>query len=179
PPVAAFTFSTIDRVANFADQSTGVVTSWAWDFGDGDSAGSPNVSHIYASAGTFTVCLTVANAGGASAPFCQDVSVTEVPSTNIASGTGIDLDGDGLDDLLTDFSGCGGIHQFILQNGSQRAVVNTFYPDVVLNDAQTASYDALPFCHPAADPDSTMLIITSNNRFVKAWTPENDTSGVR
>jgi len=179
PPTAAFTFSTLDLIADFTDQSTGVVTSWDWDFGDGDSASSPNVTHVYAGAGTFTVCLTVANAGGASAPSCQDVTVAEVPSSNIVSGAGIDLDGDGLDDLLTELTGCGGIHQFAVQNGSQRAAISKFYPDVVLNDAQTASYDSMSFCHPAVDPDNTILVITSNNRFVKAWTPENDTSGVR
>jgi len=92
---------------------------------------------------------------------------------------GIDLDGDKLDDLLTDPNNCGGAQQFIVQNGSQRSFTNTFYPDVVLADAQTTGYDTLPFCHPSADPDTTMLIITSNNRFVKAWTPENDASGVR
>ncbi len=179
PPIAAFTFSTIDLIADFADQSTGVVTSWDWDFGDGGSASSPNVTHNYASANTYAVCLTVANAGGASAPSCQDVTVTEVPSSSIASGAGIDMDGDGVDDLLTELTACGGIHQFTVQNGSQRAAINTFYPDVVLADAQTASYDTLPFCHPAADPDTTILVITSNNRFVKAWTPENDGAGVR
>lgn len=179
PPTAAFTFSTIDLIADFTDQSTGVVTSWAWDFGDGGMAGSPNVRHIYASANTYTVCLTVSNAGGSSAPACQDVTVAEVPSSNIASGAGIDLDGDSLDDLLTELAGCGGIHGFQVQNGSQRAAINKFFPDVVLSDAQTASYDTLPFCQPAADPDNTILVITSNNRFVKAWTPENDASGVR
>ena len=179
PPTADFTFSTIDLIADFTDQSTGVVTSWAWDFGDGCTAGSPNVSRIYASADTYTVCLVVSNAGGSSAPACQDVTVAEVPSSNIASGAGIDLDGDSLDDLLTELAGCGGIHGFQVQNGSQRAAINKFYPDVVLSDAQTSSYDTLPFCQPAADPDNTILVITSNNRFVKAWTPENDASGVR
>jgi len=179
PPVADFSFSSFDLVAEFNDQSTGVVTSWLWDFGDGDSATSPDVSHVYANAGTFTVCLTVANAGGASAPSCEDVTVAEVPSTTIASGAGIDLDGDSLEDLLTELSGLGLSHQFILQNGSQRSSVNKFYPDVVLADAQAAAYDLQTFGHPAADPDTTMLIITSNNRFVKAWTPGNDASGVR
>ena len=179
PPTADFTFSTIDLIADFTDQSTGVVTSWAWDFGDGGTAGSPNVSRIYASADTYTVCLVVSNAGGSSAPACQDVTVAEVPSSNITSGAGIDLDGDSLDDLLTELAGCGGIHGFQVQNGSQRAAINKFYPDVVLSDAQTSSYDTVPFCQPAADPDNTILVITSNNRFVKAWTPENDASGVR
>ncbi|MEM7053075.1 MAG: PKD domain-containing protein [Pseudomonadota bacterium] len=179
PPTAAFTFSSIDLIADFTDQSTGVVTSWSWDFDDGNTAGSPDVTNIYASADTYTVCLVVSNAGGDSAPACQDVTVAEVPSTDIASGTGIDLDGDSLDDLLTELSGCGGIHRFVVQNGSQRSAINTFYPDVVLNDAQTASYDTLPFCHPVADPDSTILVISSDNRFFKAWTPENDGSGVR
>jgi len=179
PPTADFTLTTFDLIADFTDQSTGVVTSWSWDFGDGAVAGSPNVTHLYANPGTFTVCLVVSNAGGSSAPACQQVTVSEVPSSTIARGGAIDLDGDGMDDLLTELTGCGGTHRFVVQNGAQRASVNRFYPDVNLSDAQTAAYDMLPFCHPVADPDTTMLIISSDNRFVKAWTPENDASGVR
>ena len=45
----------------FADLSTGVITSWAWNFGDGGSAGTTNVNYVYQSPGTFTVSLTVTN----------------------------------------------------------------------------------------------------------------------
>jgi PKD repeat protein len=47
---------------NFTDQSTGEITSWAWDFGDGST--SKNPSHTYQTAGTYTVSLEVTGPGG-------------------------------------------------------------------------------------------------------------------
>ncbi len=47
---------------NFTDQSTGPVTSWSWDFGDGNTSTAQNPSHVYNTAGTYTVALTVSSA---------------------------------------------------------------------------------------------------------------------
>lgn len=49
--------------ASFTDQSTGGPTSWSWDFGDGNTSTAQNPSHVYASAGSYTVSLTVSSAG--------------------------------------------------------------------------------------------------------------------
>ena len=48
---------------NFTDLSSspGGIVSWVWDFGDGNSSTVQNPSHAYASAGTYTVILTVNN----------------------------------------------------------------------------------------------------------------------
>ncbi len=43
---------------NFSDASSGPVTSWLWDFGDGTSATEQNPAHVYAAAGTYAVKLT-------------------------------------------------------------------------------------------------------------------------
>jgi len=69
-PVANFTATptsgAFPLTVNFTDTSTNTPTSWAWDFGDG----SPIVTdqspqYIYdIDSGTFTVTLTVTNAGG-------------------------------------------------------------------------------------------------------------------
>jgi len=62
PPVAAFSESCTNLVCNFSDGSTdsdGTVVSWLWDFGDGNTSASSNPSHTYASAGSYTVQLTV------------------------------------------------------------------------------------------------------------------------
>ncbi|GAB4192025.1 MAG: hypothetical protein Tsb002_21410 [Wenzhouxiangellaceae bacterium] len=179
PPTAGFTFSTFDLIASFTDQSSGTVTSRNWDFGDGDSSSGTNPSHVYASAGTYTVCLVASNAGGDSAPSCQSVTVAEVPSTTVNSGQTIDFDGDMLGDLLVELNSCGGVNRFVVQNGTEWSGSGGFYPDVDLADAQSASYGTSPFCHPVADPNATLLMITSDLRYVKAWTPENDASGVR
>src|SRR4051812_8600478 len=49
-------------VVNFQDQSTGGVTSWFWDFGNGATATLQNPSTTYFIPGTYTVTLTVKNA---------------------------------------------------------------------------------------------------------------------
>ncbi len=46
------------------DTSTNSPTSWYWSFGDGSTSSSRNPSHTYASAGTYTVVLSAANAAG-------------------------------------------------------------------------------------------------------------------
>ncbi len=48
----------------FSETSTGNVTDWSWDFGDGASSTAQNPSHTYASAGSYTVSLTVSGPGG-------------------------------------------------------------------------------------------------------------------
>ncbi|WP_416866762.1 MAG: Ig-like domain-containing protein [Imperialibacter sp.] len=47
--------------ANFTDASTSssVITSWAWNFGDGGTSSDQNPSHKYDSPGTYTVALTI------------------------------------------------------------------------------------------------------------------------
>lgn len=51
----------------FTDKSTGPVTKWDWDFGDGSPHGtSQNPSHVYRNAGDFTVTLTVSSSGSSS-----------------------------------------------------------------------------------------------------------------
>ncbi len=61
-PVASFTSAPNSGTAplnvSFTDTSTGVVTSWLWDFGDGTTSVLQNPAHSYA-AGTYTVSLTV------------------------------------------------------------------------------------------------------------------------
>jgi PKD repeat protein len=47
------------QTVNFTDLSTGVPTSWAWDFGDGGTSTAQNPSHTYTTPGNFNVTLTV------------------------------------------------------------------------------------------------------------------------
>ncbi|MDI6792084.1 MAG: PKD domain-containing protein [bacterium] len=43
----------------FTDNSTGTITSWSWDFGDGSAGTARNPSHTYLTADTYTVSLTI------------------------------------------------------------------------------------------------------------------------
>ena len=49
---------------NFTDQSTGSITFWEWNFGDGSTSTMQNPSHTYIDPGAYTVSLTVTGSGG-------------------------------------------------------------------------------------------------------------------
>ncbi|RME95456.1 MAG: PKD domain-containing protein, partial [Bacteroidetes bacterium] len=81
-PTAGFTASPTSGVrplmVQFTDQSTGDITSWSWDFGDGGTSSQQNPSHTYTSAGTYTVRLTVTGPGGSDTKRRRDyITVTE------------------------------------------------------------------------------------------------------
>jgi PKD repeat protein len=56
-PLMAVAGSTI----TFTDLSTGSITGWSWNFGDGSTSTLQNPTHIYTMPGTYTVSLTVSD----------------------------------------------------------------------------------------------------------------------
>ncbi len=101
-PVAAFSANTTSGIAPltvaFTDASTGAGTkTYEWDFtNDGTvDATTPDAVYTYSSAGTYTVNLTVTNAGGSDSEVKTDyITVTTAPvsptaafSANTTSGT--------------------------------------------------------------------------------------------
>jgi hypothetical protein len=54
------------RVVAFRDTSSGTITSWRWDFGDGTTSTEQHPLHTYSRAGNFVVILDVTGPGGAS-----------------------------------------------------------------------------------------------------------------
>ncbi|MCO5265084.1 MAG: PKD domain-containing protein [Lentimicrobium sp.] len=90
-PVALFNFTApacSGSEVDFNDMSMAqgsVITSWFWDFGDGNTTtvtapGNPDVSHVYASAGVYNVSLTVTNLEGCDASTSMNVIITVGPS---------------------------------------------------------------------------------------------------
>jgi PKD repeat protein len=66
-PIAAFDLipsSTTPLTIKFIDHSTGLPTSWTWNFGDKITSTVRNPVHKYSKAGKYTVSLTVKNAVG-------------------------------------------------------------------------------------------------------------------
>jgi PKD repeat protein len=63
----------------FTDQSAGNPTSWTWDFGDNGTSTEQNPTHVYTSAGEFSVRLTVSNAGGDSDDTTGTVQLVVLP----------------------------------------------------------------------------------------------------
>lgn len=68
PPVANFSADDTSvfegDTVTFTDLSTNTPTSWAWTFGDAGTSALQNPTHVYTTAGTYTVTLTATNAGG-------------------------------------------------------------------------------------------------------------------
>ncbi len=82
-PHAQFAYSFVcsnSLQLNFTDQSSGADT-WMWHFGDGATSTAQNPSHIYSSAGTDTVILTVHN----NATGCNDTYISIIHLSNTFS----------------------------------------------------------------------------------------------
>ena len=79
PPTANFSFSTNALTANFTDSSSdsdGSIASRSWTFGDGSTSTATNPSHAYASAGTYSVKLSVTDNGGTTSSITKSVTVS-------------------------------------------------------------------------------------------------------
>jgi len=83
PIQAAFSASPLSGAppltVSFTDESTGDITGWDWDFGDGNSSTVQNPTHTYQSVNSYTVSLTVTGPGGSS-------TATLVNYINVTSG---------------------------------------------------------------------------------------------
>ena len=83
PPVADFSAAPVSGSAplsvSFTDLSTGA-TGWSWTFGDGGSSTSQNPTHVYTSAGTYSVTLQVTNPVGNSTKTRTDLVSVSAPS---------------------------------------------------------------------------------------------------
>jgi PKD repeat protein len=90
-PVASFTATPSGLVVAFdGTGSTDVgstLTSYAWTFGDGGAGAGATASHTYATAGNYTVTLTVRDAAGSTATSSRAVSVAQPTSSPTAAFT--------------------------------------------------------------------------------------------
>lgn len=62
-----------------SSDADGQVTSFTWDFGDGQTGTGPLFDHAFATAGAFVVTLTVTDDKGASNSALHDIVVSEAP----------------------------------------------------------------------------------------------------
>jgi PKD repeat protein len=82
-PVAGFTFTGADLDWDFTDASTdsdGIIDSYFWEFGDGNTSTDKNPSYTFLTGATNNVCLTVTDNRGGMNQFCDDV-VSVAPAT--------------------------------------------------------------------------------------------------
>ena len=81
PPVAGFETEVDALTVNFTDTSTDAnndIAQWSWDFGDGSTSTDENPMHVYATAGSYDVELTVTDSEGQASTTVQTVVVSDV-----------------------------------------------------------------------------------------------------
>jgi PKD repeat protein len=61
----------------FADASSGGVTTWSWDFGDGSRSSAASPTHVFRSPGSYTVTLTTTNRWGSDTRVADPIVVHE------------------------------------------------------------------------------------------------------
>ena len=70
----------------FTDASTGNVTSWFWNFGDGSTSTVQNPTHNYVAAGTYTVMLVASNGVNFDTTYAPNaVTVEALPTAAISA----------------------------------------------------------------------------------------------
>lgn len=105
-PLANFTatpeFQSPFENIDFLDGSTGNVTSWSWDFGDGiGTSTSQNPSYAYNAYGVYTVILAVVDTNGCVDTAFRDVVIFLPPSVP----TGFSPNGSNSNDILYVYGG--------------------------------------------------------------------------
>ncbi|MDZ7741827.1 MAG: PKD domain-containing protein [Bacteroidota bacterium] len=99
-PAVDFTWdiSCQDQPVEFSPDSsvmnTSTITSWLWDFGDGQSSTLEAPEHLYAVSGVYTVTLTVQDTGVCENFISHDVTIHPLPIANFTYDTPICQDGE-------------------------------------------------------------------------------------
>lgn len=77
---ADFYFTNSGSTVNFYDSSwsnsAAGISSWSWNFDDGNSSSLQNPIHTYANSGSYVVCLTINDSLRCTSTFCDTVTVT-------------------------------------------------------------------------------------------------------
>lgn len=85
-PVAGFSYSINNLTYTFTDTSSGGVTSWLWNFGDGSTDTTQNPVHTYAGNGTYTITLIVSN-GNCTNTFSITITIVSIEYLQLSNGS--------------------------------------------------------------------------------------------
>jgi hypothetical protein len=77
------------QTVTFTDTSTGDITDWLWDFGDGNTSTEQNPQHLYLASGSYDVSLTVSGSDASNTLVkTAFITITDPGSGNSPSGGG-------------------------------------------------------------------------------------------
>ena len=145
-------------IVRFDDQSTGDVTSWQWDFGDGTTSMEREPEHLYETSGEYVASLIVSGPGGQSPIMERKTILVQSPGNLLRVGD------------VSVFPGQEGVHVPILATHVDPAqgltVVATYDPRVIQIASIDLSVSELSALHPelfavqlSDDPDEPFVTI--------------------
>ncbi len=187
-PTSVFTLSAgnacVGNVISFTNVSTGNPTSYSWDFGDATSSTSIDPTHLYGSAGTYTVSLTATNGGGSNTSQ-QVVTIYPIPtvivntSSSVCPGGSISMTATGANSYS--WSPPGGLSAVTGSPVSATVFSNTTYTVIGISsqgcpDTIPVTLSVLPLpTVTVSPPDSvcpgTPVILTANGASTYSWFP--------
>lgn len=182
----------------FADNSTtssGTITSWDWDFGDGGSANTQNPTNTYASAGTYNVTLIITSdqscadttsgpvvinpppvADFSTAPACLGDATSFTDASNVSSGNITAWDWD-FDDGNTDntqnpshtygSAGAFNVTLTVTSDSGCTATSNAIVADVY--ELPVAAFSASAVCEGEATQFTDETTTTQGNVSTWSW----------
>lgn len=74
-----------NSLITFVNETTGPVTNYAWDFGDGQTSDQTHAENMYTEPGSFTVTLAASNAAGCSNSLSKSVTVYSSPEVDFTA----------------------------------------------------------------------------------------------
>lgn len=85
-PLADFTYANgcEDSAIAFTNTTSGTVTSYTWNFGDGNSSGQTNGSNTYVDFGNYDVTLSATNAAGCNNSVVKPIQIYSKPQPNFS-----------------------------------------------------------------------------------------------
>jgi len=74
-----------DANVTFTNTSSGTVTGYSWNFGDGQNSSTTNPVNVYADHGSYTIMLTASNAAGCNNTISKPLTVYSKPQVNFTA----------------------------------------------------------------------------------------------
>lgn len=122
----------------FADASTVGANSWNWNFGDGQTSTLQNPTHVYASAGNYTVSLTSQNTvSGCTDNVTQNITINPLPTPSFTANNTVGCAP--LNVTFTNTSGAGTSFNWNFGNGSTFTGANPPIQTYTANGSYTVS----------------------------------------
>jgi len=85
-PVVNFSYSgkCKDETISFANESTGSISGYQWNFGNGSTSATVNPTHTYGTIGSYDVSLSATGTNGCASTLTKSINIYSVPQTDFS-----------------------------------------------------------------------------------------------